>query len=129
MSGVQDGSVLEANASGAREPMLSQDVSVAPGPTRPPLSARCRCETCIDQLYTLGPQGCPQCGRILRKTNYIHQTFEDLHVEKEVGIRKRLNAIFNKERRDFADEKAYNDYLEMVEDISRSHKLSLLVCF
>lgn len=48
------------------------------------------CESCIDRLFTLGPEPCPQCGRILRKVNFAHQTFEDLKVEKEVAVRRRM---------------------------------------
>lgn len=48
------------------------------------------CESCIDRLFTLGPEPCPQCGRILRKANFAHQTFEDLRVEKEVAVRRRM---------------------------------------
>ena len=64
------------------------------------------------------------------------QTFEDLTVEKEVAVRRRLAKesvslmsviltftqpphSFNKRREDFADLRLYNDYLEMVEDISK----------
>ena len=48
------------------------------------------CESCIDRLFTLGPEPCPQCGKILRKVNFAHQTFEDLKVEKEVAVRRRM---------------------------------------
>ncbi|WVQ81334.1 CDK-activating kinase assembly factor MAT1 [Cryptococcus sp. DSM 104549] len=74
------------------------------------------CESCIDRLFTLGPEPCPQCGRILRKINFAHQTFEDLKVEKEVSVRKRMAEHFNKRRADFGSDKEYDDYLEMVED-------------
>jgi CDK-activating kinase assembly factor MAT1 len=43
-----------------------------------------RCESCIDRIFTLGPGPCPICGQIIR------QTYEDLGVEKEVIIRKRI---------------------------------------
>jgi rRNA maturation protein Nop10 len=49
-----------------------------------------RCESCIDRLFTLGPQGCPICGKILRKMAFTPQTFEDLVVEKEVAVRRRI---------------------------------------
>src|SRR5882762_2403055 len=50
----------------------------------------CRCESCIDRLFTLGPAPCPICGKILRKLAFIPQTFEDLTVEKEVAVRRRI---------------------------------------
>ncbi|KAG9014985.1 TFIIH/NER complex subunit [Tulasnella sp. JGI-2019a] len=76
------------------------------------------CESCIDRLFTLGPAPCPICGRVLRKMAFIPQTFEDLAVEKEVAVRRRIVKQFNKRREDFIDLRAYNDYLEMVEDIA-----------
>ncbi|WWC63827.1 CDK-activating kinase assembly factor MAT1 [Kwoniella dejecticola CBS 10117] len=76
------------------------------------------CESCIDRLFTLGPEPCPQCGRILRKVNFAHQTFEDLKVEKEVAVRRRMAQVFNKRRDDFGSDKEYDNYLEEVEDLT-----------
>ncbi|WVQ74458.1 CDK-activating kinase assembly factor MAT1 [Cryptococcus sp. DSM 104548] len=74
------------------------------------------CESCVDRLFALGPEKCPVCNRMLRKINFAHQTFEDLKVEKEVSVRRRMSDIFNKRRDDFESDKAYDDYLEKVED-------------
>ncbi|KAF5358527.1 hypothetical protein D9756_001750 [Leucocoprinus leucothites] len=76
------------------------------------------CESCIDRLFTLGPAPCPICNKILRKLAFTPQTFEDLGVEKEVAIRRRVAKEFNKRRDDFPDLRSYNDYLEEVEDIT-----------
>lgn len=76
------------------------------------------CESCIDRLYTLGPAPCPICGKTLKKMTFIPQTFEDLVVEKEVAIRRKLAKEFNKRREDFPDLRSYNDYLQEVEDIT-----------
>ncbi|KIY65207.1 CDK-activating kinase assembly factor [Cylindrobasidium torrendii FP15055 ss-10] len=76
------------------------------------------CESCIDRLYTLGPAPCPICDNILRKLAFTPQTFEDLGVEKEVAIRRRIAKDFNKRREDFDDLRAFNDYLQEVEDIA-----------
>ncbi|KAI0928866.1 hypothetical protein AcV5_006298 [Taiwanofungus camphoratus] len=76
------------------------------------------CESCIDRLFTLGPAPCPICGKILRKLAFTPQTFEDLGVEKEVAVRRRIAKEFNKRREDFPDLLSYNDYLEEVEDIA-----------
>ncbi|KAF9567623.1 CDK-activating kinase assembly factor [Agrocybe pediades] len=76
------------------------------------------CESCIDRLFTLGPAPCPICNKILRKLAFTPQTFEDLTVEKEVAIRRRIAKEFNKRREDFSTLRAYNDYLEEVEDIT-----------
>ncbi|KAH9951284.1 CDK-activating kinase assembly factor MAT1-domain-containing protein [Amylocystis lapponica] len=76
------------------------------------------CESCIDRLFTLGPAPCPICSKVLRKLAFTPQTFEDLGVEKEVAIRRRIAKEFNKRREDFPDLRSYNDYLEEVEDIA-----------
>ncbi|KAF8350867.1 CDK-activating kinase assembly factor MAT1-domain-containing protein [Amanita rubescens] len=75
------------------------------------------CESCIDRLFTLGPAPCPICSKVLRKLAFAPQTFEDLAVEKEIVIRRRIAKDFNKRREDFADLRTYNDYLQDVEDI------------
>ncbi|CAE6485041.1 unnamed protein product [Rhizoctonia solani] len=48
------------------------------------------CESCIDRLFTLGPAPCPTCKTVIRKMGFMAQTFEDLGVEKEVAIRRRI---------------------------------------
>ncbi|TXT10736.1 hypothetical protein VHUM_02241 [Vanrija humicola] len=76
------------------------------------------CESCIDRLFTLGPAPCPQCQKVLRKANFAHQTFEDLKVEKEISVRRRMAENFNKRADDFPTRKEYDDYLEEVEDMT-----------
>ncbi|KAJ7582587.1 CDK-activating kinase assembly factor MAT1-domain-containing protein [Mycena floridula] len=76
------------------------------------------CESCIDRLFTLGPAPCPICQKVLRKLAFTPQTFEDLGVEKEVAVRRRIAKEFNRQRADFDDLRSYNDYLETVEDIA-----------
>jgi len=76
------------------------------------------CESCINRLYTHGAAPCPICKTILRKTYFVPQTFEDLYVEKEVQIRKKVEKIFNKRLEDFGgDLRQYNDFLEEVEEL------------
>ncbi|RUP47233.1 CDK-activating kinase assembly factor MAT1-domain-containing protein [Jimgerdemannia flammicorona] len=75
------------------------------------------CESCIDRLFSAGPAPCPVCTTILRKIQFMSQIFEDLLVEKEVRERKKVAKIFNKRPEDFASLRAYNDYLEEVEEI------------
>ncbi|KAL1931937.1 hypothetical protein VTP01DRAFT_8993 [Rhizomucor pusillus] len=76
------------------------------------------CESCIDRLFSAGPAPCPICQQVLRKNQFMSQIFEDLAVEKEVRIRKRVSKVFNKRPEDFPTLRAYNDYLEEVEDIT-----------
>ncbi|WFD40906.1 TFIIH/NER complex subunit [Malassezia japonica] len=76
------------------------------------------CESCIDRLFSLGPAACPVCGQIVRKQQFSAQTFQDLRVEEEVTIRKRVAKLFNRKPDDFPSLKAYNDYLEEFEEIT-----------
>ncbi|KAJ7632223.1 CDK-activating kinase assembly factor [Roridomyces roridus] len=77
------------------------------------------CESCIDRLFTLGPAPCPICNKVLRKLAFTPQTFEDLGVEKEIAIRRRIaKSAFNKRVEDFMSLRDFNDYLEDVEDIT-----------
>lgn len=75
------------------------------------------CETCVERLFAHGTGSCPVCHCSLRRTNWAPASFEDLRVEREVRIRKRILAIFNQTQEDFTDTRAYNDYLEEVEEI------------
>ncbi|EED79038.1 predicted protein [Postia placenta Mad-698-R] len=54
----------------------------------------------------------------LGKRMLPQDTFEDLGVEKEVAVRRRIAKEFNKRKEDFPDLRSYNDYLEEVEDIT-----------
>lgn len=78
------------------------------------------CESCVDRIFSHGPAPCPisGCRRTLRKHKFREQTFEDIQVEREVDIRKRVAAVFNRREADFEDLRAYNNYLNDVEDIT-----------
>jgi CDK-activating kinase assembly factor MAT1 len=76
------------------------------------------CESCLDRIFSLGPAPCPECGRTCRKNQFGVQTFQDLQVEREVDIRRRVGKLFNKRETDFADLNGYNNYLEEVESIT-----------
>lgn len=77
------------------------------------------CESCVDRIFSLGPAPCPYpgCGKILRKNKFKKQVFDDLGIEKEIDIRKRVSKIFNKTQEDFDNLDDYNKYLEDVENI------------
>lgn len=50
------------------------------------------CESCVDRIFSQGPAPCPVagCARTLRKQRFRKQTFEDITVEREVDIRRRV---------------------------------------
>jgi CDK-activating kinase assembly factor MAT1 len=75
------------------------------------------CENCVNRIFSAGQKPCPICKTQLRKANFVVPIFENMLVEKECRIRKRILKIFNKRQTDFNDLKSYNDYLEEVEDM------------
>ena len=50
------------------------------------------CESCVDRIFSTGPAPCPiaGCARTLRKQRFRKQTFEDVKVEREVDVRKKV---------------------------------------
>lgn len=78
------------------------------------------CNNCVDRLFGSGPAACPysDCQKTLRKKAFREPMFSDLDVEREVDIRKRVAAVFNKGEDDFESLKDYNDYLDMVETLT-----------
>lgn len=78
------------------------------------------CDNCVNRLFESGPNQCPYvgCHKTLRKKGFREPTFSDLTVEREVDIRKRVAAVFNKVEDEFEDLRAYNDYLDMVESLT-----------
>ncbi|ODQ63937.1 CDK-activating kinase assembly factor [Nadsonia fulvescens var. elongata DSM 6958] len=77
------------------------------------------CSSCVDRIYSLGPAPCPYvgCGKTLRRNKFKQQLFEDVGVEREVDIRKRVFSIMNQREEDFSNKKDYDDYLEKIETI------------
>eukprot|EP00732_Lithocolla_globosa_P001673 Lithocolla_globosa_v1_NODE_884_length_3130_cov_89.921951.p2 type:complete len:144 gc:universal NODE_884_length_3130_cov_89.921951:1156-1587(+) len=74
------------------------------------------CEGCVKN-HVASSKVCPGCRETHLKPEYLPQTFEDLGVEKEVRIRKKLMKWFCKRESDFENIAQYNDYLEEVECI------------
>ena len=77
------------------------------------------CESCVDRIFAMGPAPCPypKCGKTLRKNKFKTQIFDNIEVEREVDVRKRVSRVFNKVREDFDTLDDYNKYLEELEDI------------
>jgi CDK-activating kinase assembly factor MAT1 len=74
------------------------------------------CDACVERIFSLGSAPCPVCSTVLRRANFVIQTFEDLVVEKECRIRKLVCRYMNKVESDFSNLKEYDDYLELVEE-------------
>ncbi|RKF55523.1 RNA polymerase II transcription factor B subunit 3 [Golovinomyces cichoracearum] len=77
------------------------------------------CSTCVDRIFTSGPTSCPvpYCGKTLRKRGFHKAFFGDLKVEREVDIRKRVDAVFNRRQEEFETLRDWNNYLEEVESL------------
>ena len=75
------------------------------------------CKTCVERIFKDGPNQCPYagCHKTLRLRGFKSAFFADLTVEREVDIRRRVAAVFNKVEEDFETLDDYNDYLYMVE--------------
>ena len=78
------------------------------------------CLTCVNRIFKDGPNQCPHagCHKTLRERGFKKAYFGDLSVEREVDIRRRVGAIFNKEEEDFETLEAFNEYLEEVETLT-----------
>jgi CDK-activating kinase assembly factor MAT1 len=78
------------------------------------------CSNCVNRIFNEGPNQCPYagCHKTLRRRGFRSAYFGDLAVEREVDIRKRVATVFNKVEDDFEDLRAYNDYLQQVEDLT-----------
>ncbi|XP_075049632.1 CDK-activating kinase assembly factor MAT1 [Mixophyes fleayi] len=75
------------------------------------------CESCVELLFVRGSGTCQECNTPLRKSNFRVQLFEDPTIDKEVEIRKRILKIYNKREEEFPSLRAYNDFLEEIEEI------------
>lgn len=77
------------------------------------------CESCVDRIFSSGPASCPVagCHKTLRKNRFRKQTFEDIGVEREVDIRRRVMQILNRREEEFTTKRAYDDFLEQREEI------------
>ncbi|KAL5612306.1 uncharacterized protein BROUX77_002462 [Berkeleyomyces rouxiae] len=78
------------------------------------------CANCVNRIFNEGPNQCPYagCNKTLRRKGFRPPWFNDLTIERECDIRKRVCAIFNKGEDDFETLRDFNDYLERVEDLT-----------
>ncbi|KAK8182232.1 CDK-activating kinase assembly factor MAT1-domain-containing protein [Phyllosticta citribraziliensis] len=78
------------------------------------------CESCVDRIYSHGPAPCrvAGCSKTLRKNRFRKKTFEDVEIEREVDIRRRVAAVFNRREDEFESVQDYNNYLNDVEDVT-----------
>ncbi|KAI1479353.1 CDK-activating kinase assembly factor [Daldinia eschscholtzii] len=78
------------------------------------------CTNCVSNIFGKGPAQCPyaSCTKTLRQRGFRTPFFKDLRVEREVDVRRRVQAVFNMTPEDFVSLRDYNDYLQQVEDLT-----------
>ncbi|KAI4285544.1 MAG: hypothetical protein L6R38_000565 [Xanthoria sp. 2 TBL-2021] len=118
---------MQSNGAGPRRPGEKEDICPVCKSTRylnpemrflvNPECYHKMCESCVDRIFSQGPAACPiaGCARTLRKQRFRQQTFEDLKIEREVDVRRRVAKAFNRQESDFETLLAYNNYLEDME--------------
>ena len=50
------------------------------------------CEICVYRIFSHGPEPCPiaKCNKTLRRARFRKRRFEDVKVERDVDIRRRV---------------------------------------
>jgi hypothetical protein len=59
----------------------------------------------------------PSCNKEIWKKEWRTPTFEDLQIEREVDVRKRVMAILNRGEDEFETKRAWDDFLELREEM------------
>ena len=76
------------------------------------------CTKCIDRIFVVGRQTqCPQCHQVIKKHLFQLQLFEDISIEKDLKIRKRVDSIYNQRQEDFDKLDDFNNYIEHKEEL------------
>ncbi|KAL4928823.1 TFIIH/NER complex subunit TFB3 [Aspergillus undulatus] len=77
------------------------------------------CESCVDRIFSGGPANCPVagCHKTLRKNRFRKQTFEDINVEREVDIRRRVMTVLNRREEEFDSKLDWDNFLEQREEM------------
>lgn len=83
------------------------------------------CTLCIDRLWGTGvAETCaaPGCSWRLRRADFVPRLYEDMTVQKEVVVRSRVAAVFNRRPPEEGHSKEgaaeWDAYLEKVEDLT-----------
>lgn len=114
-------------------PVCKSTAQISPN-LRFKVSSKCYhriCEGCVDRKFSAGKAQCPisGCNHMLWKRDWRLQTFEDVQVEREVDIRRRVWRTLDLINlglaepdggweNAFEDLRSYNDYLEMKEEMA-----------
>lgn len=75
------------------------------------------CERCKQQKGHLTQFKCPKCARMVIVSKMVQKDLDEIEVERDFAIRKKIKAIYNKSCDDFESADDFRDYEEVVEDI------------
>jgi len=77
------------------------------------------CQNCVENMFVRNVNKCPHedCGKMLKKSNFWIQQFDDPTIEREIYIRKRISKTYNLQQDDFSTLREFNNYLEHVEEM------------
>ncbi|ORY57897.1 CDK-activating kinase assembly factor MAT1-domain-containing protein [Pseudomassariella vexata] len=77
------------------------------------------CSNCVTNIFKTGPAQCPYatCNQTLRFKGFRESFFSDLGTEREVDLRRRVEAVFNMTQDDFETLRDWNNYLQDKEDL------------
>ncbi|KAK5045286.1 hypothetical protein LTR84_009392 [Exophiala bonariae] len=102
-------------------PVCGSDPRTHPG-LRFKINTKCYhriCEGCVDRNFSSGKAECPVggCHVNLWKREWRTQTFEDLKIEREVEIRKKVNRVLERQEVEFESKRDFDDFLELREEL------------
>lgn len=76
------------------------------------------CEACTKrQLGSKKQFTCPICGSIVKQSTLTKSSLDEIEVQTDAKVRKRLKEIYNKTEEDFPTLREFGDYEEMLEDL------------
>jgi len=111
----------EEDSTANKCPVCGSDPRTHPG-LRFKINTKCYhriCEGCVDRNFSSGKAECPVagCHISLWKREWRTQTFEDLAIEREVEIRRRVTRTLDRAEEEFETKRDYDDFLELREEL------------
>ena len=83
------------------------------------------CNSCVErELSRRKTFPCPICETPVKRVTLSTRTLDDVQCEKDTSWRRRVLKVYNKAESDFPSLLEYNNYLEMVEDITSMSTLT-----
>uniref|UniRef100_M4BTY7 MAT1 centre domain-containing protein n=1 Tax=Hyaloperonospora arabidopsidis (strain Emoy2) TaxID=559515 RepID=M4BTY7_HYAAE len=85
------------------------------------------CDHCIKREFQHKREvACAACQKPVKKSQLQDRTIEELNFAKETSVRKKVTKDYNKTEEDFDTLDEYNDYLEMLENLSTRRPTTMI---